>query len=55
MIATALLGAVTTSIFFRYRCLWTAGILHGWFATLFYFLVLGEDPVRALVGIPLGL
>lgn len=55
IVATTFLGGVTTAIFFRYRCIWTAGIFHGWFATLFYYLVMGEDAVRTLVGIPLGL
>jgi hypothetical protein len=49
MIATFFLGATTTLIFFRTRNLWTVGVLHGWFATLFYFLVMGHDPMAPLL------
>lgn len=47
--ATFFLGLVTTSVYFRTKNLWVPGILHGWFATLFYFLVMGEDPWAELV------
>jgi len=47
--ATFGLGLVTTSVFFRTRNLWPAGLLHGWFATMFYYLVMGIDPLRPLV------
>ena len=43
MIATFFLGAATTLIFFRTRNIWLIGALHGWFATLFYYLVMAED------------
>ena len=47
--ATFLLGLVTTSVYFRTKNVWVPGILHGWFATLVYYLVLGEDPWAELV------
>ncbi|MFO7780806.1 MAG: CPBP family intramembrane glutamic endopeptidase [Spirochaetia bacterium] len=47
--ATFLLGLVTTSVYFRTKNVWVPGVLHGWFATLMYFLVLGEDPWAELV------
>ena len=49
MIATFFLGATTTLIFFRTRNIWLIGVLHGWFATLFYFLVMGVDPIGPLL------
>lgn len=47
--ATFCLGAVTTLVFFRTRNVIVPGIVHGWFATLFYFLVMGEDPLAPLL------
>lgn len=47
--ATFLLGLVTTSVYFRTKNVFVPGILHGWFATLLYYLVLGEDPWAELV------
>jgi membrane protease YdiL (CAAX protease family) len=47
--ATFFLGLVTTSVYFRTKNLWVPGILHGWFATLFYFLVMGKDPWTELI------
>jgi membrane protease YdiL (CAAX protease family) len=47
--ATFLLGLVTTWVYFRTKNVWAPGILHGWFATLIYYLVLGEDPWAQLV------
>lgn len=49
MVATFFLGATTTLIFFRTRNLWIIGILHGWFASLLYFLVLRHDPLAPLL------
>lgn len=49
MIATFFLGTATTLIFFRTRNLWMIGLLHGWFASLFYFLVLRYDPLAPLL------
>ena len=49
MVVTFFLGAATTLIFFRTRNLWMIGILHGWFASLFYFLVLRHDPLAPLL------
>jgi membrane protease YdiL (CAAX protease family) len=49
VVATFFLGLVTTSVYFRTKNVWVPGILHGWFATLFYFLVMGEDPWAELV------
>ena len=49
MIATFFLGTATTLIFFRTRNIWVVGVLHGWFATLFYYLVLATDPLASLL------
>ncbi len=49
MIATFFLGAATTLIFFRTRNIWMIGVLHGWFASLFYFLVMGYDPLAPML------
>lgn len=49
MIATFFLGTATTLVFFRTRNLWMIGLLHGWFASLFYFLVLRHDPLAPLL------
>jgi hypothetical protein len=49
MIATFFLGAASTLIFFRTRNLWAIGILHGWFASLFYFLVMEKDPLQPML------
>jgi len=54
MIATFFLGATTTLIFFRTRNLWMIGVLHGWFASLFYFLVMGHDPLAPLLSAAFG-
>lgn len=54
MIATFFLGAATTLIFFRTRNLWMIGVLHGWFSTLFYFLVMGHDPLAPLLRVAFG-
>jgi hypothetical protein len=47
--ATFVMGLTTASIFFRTGTIWFAGPFHGWFATLFYYFVLGEDPWGRLV------
>jgi membrane protease YdiL (CAAX protease family) len=47
--ATFALGLVTTSVYFRTKNLWVPGILHGWFATVYYFFVMGRDPWAELV------
>jgi hypothetical protein len=52
--ATFYLGIVTTSVFFRSRNIWAAGIFHGWFATLFYYLVMGEDPLGGILHAAFG-
>jgi len=49
VVATFFLGLVTTAVYFRTRNLWVPGILHGWFATLVYFFVMGTDPWAQLV------
>ncbi|MFW5686246.1 MAG: type II CAAX prenyl endopeptidase Rce1 family protein [Spirochaetota bacterium] len=54
MTATFFLGAATTLIFFRTRNLWAVGVLHGWFASLFYFLVMGHDPLEPLLRAAFG-
>ena len=43
IIATFLLALVYTSIYLRYRNLWTLGILHGWLGSFFYYFILGKD------------
>lgn len=47
--ATFLLGLLTTSVYFRTKNLWVPGIVHGWFASVYYFMVMGEDPWAELV------
>ncbi|MBN2460664.1 MAG: CPBP family intramembrane metalloprotease [Candidatus Cloacimonetes bacterium] len=42
------LGCFTVSVFLKYRNIWTIGIFHGLFATVFYFFVLGIDPWQQL-------
>ncbi|MFW5742275.1 MAG: type II CAAX prenyl endopeptidase Rce1 family protein [Spirochaetota bacterium] len=54
MIATFFMGAATTLIFFRTRNLWPIGVLHGWFASLFYFLVMRHDPLMPLLEAAFG-
>jgi hypothetical protein len=54
MIATFFLGAATTLIFFRTRNMWLIGLLHGWFSSLFYFFVMGHDPLQPLLSIAFG-
>ncbi|TVQ23121.1 MAG: hypothetical protein EA382_10695 [Spirochaetaceae bacterium] len=54
MIATFFLGSATTLIFFRTRNIWMPGVLHGWFATLFYFLVMEVDPLEPLLAVAFG-
>lgn len=52
--ATFYLGIVTTSVFFRSRNLWAAGVFHGWYATLFYYLVMGQDPLGSILTAAFG-
>lgn len=52
--ATFYLGIVTTSVFFRSRNIWAAGLFHGWYATLFYHLVMGEDPLGSILAAAFG-
>ena len=54
VVATFALGLVTTQVYLRVGNLWVPGVFHGWFATLFYFLVLGEDPWAPLVQLAFG-
>ena len=54
MMATFVLGGVSTLIFFRTRNIWMVGVLHGWFASLFYFLVMGHDPLAPLLRAAFG-
>lgn len=54
MIATFFLGATTTLIFFRTRNMWMIGVLHGWFSSLFYFFVMGHDPLAPLLRVAFG-
>ncbi|TVQ36247.1 MAG: CPBP family intramembrane metalloprotease [Spirochaetaceae bacterium] len=54
VIVTFLMGLVTTSVFFRTRNILVPGVFHGWFATAFYFFVMGYDPWQPLVQAVLG-
>jgi membrane protease YdiL (CAAX protease family) len=51
MAATFAMGVVTTSIYLKTGTVWFAGLFHGWFATVFYYFVLGTDPWLRLVRI----
>ncbi len=46
--ATFVLGLVTTTTFFRTRSIWISGLFHGWYATVFYHFVMGENPLGIL-------
>ena len=35
--------------FFRTRNIWISGLFHGWYATVFYHFVMGEDPLGSLL------
>ncbi|HEX7251874.1 MAG TPA: CPBP family intramembrane glutamic endopeptidase [Thermoanaerobaculia bacterium] len=49
-VATALLGAVFTMIFVRWRNVWPLGVCHGWLGVFFYYWVLGRDPWLEILG-----
>jgi membrane protease YdiL (CAAX protease family) len=51
MAATFLMGIVTASVYLKSNNIWFAGLFHGWFATVFYYFVLGTDPWLRLVEI----
>ena len=53
--ATFVLGLITTTVFFRTRSLWVPGVFHGWYATIFYAFVLGEDPLGTFISRAIGL
>ncbi len=55
VVAAFFLGLVTTTVFFRTRSIWVPGFFHGWFATIFYVFVLGEDPLGSLLSVAFGL
>ena len=46
MIITFFMGCFTTAVFLKYRSIWAIGLFHGLFATVLYYFVLGEDPLR---------
>jgi uncharacterized protein len=48
-VSTALLGAVFTLIFVRWRNVWALGVCHGVLGVFFYFWVLGRDPWLEIV------
>ena len=54
MVATFFLGITTVLIFFRTRNLLAVGILHGWFASVFYFFGMGQDPLAPLLAATFG-
>jgi len=49
-VVAGLMGAITTSVYFRAGNLFALGLFHGWVASLAYFFVLGIDPLAALLG-----
>jgi hypothetical protein len=49
-VATAVLGAVFTLIFIRWRNVWPLGVCHGWLGVFFYYWVLGRDPWLEIIG-----
>ena len=49
VVATFFLGLITTTVFLKTRSIWVPGVFHGWFATVFYVFVLGEDPLGSLL------
>jgi hypothetical protein len=54
MVATFCLGIVSVLVFFKTRNLIAVGILHGWFASVFYFFAMGEDPLAPLITAAFG-
>ena len=48
--ATAVLGALFTAVFLRWKNVVPLGICHGWLGVLFYVWVLGRDPWLEIVG-----
>ena len=54
MVATFFLGVTTVLIFFRTRNLLAIGLLHGWFASVFYFFGMGVDPMAPLLAAAFG-
>lgn len=54
VVATFFLGLITTTVFFRTRNLWLPGVYHGWYATVFYVFVMGEDPLGYLLSAAFG-
>lgn len=47
--STAILGAIFTVIFLRWRNVWALGVCHGWLGVIFYFWVLQRDPWLEIV------
>jgi hypothetical protein len=49
VVASFVMAAITTTIYFYARNLWALGVFHGWVATCVYFFALGEDPWHTVV------
>ena len=54
MVAVFFLELSTVLIFFRTRNLLAIGLLHGWFASVFYFFGMGVDPLAPLLRATFG-
>jgi CAAX prenyl protease-like protein len=51
-LATALMGGLFTVVFIRWRNVWALGVCHGLLGVVFYFWVLGTDPLEKVVPRP---
>jgi hypothetical protein len=48
MMATFFMGLCFTPVYLKHRCIYPLGLYHGWLGALFYWWVLGRDPLRNL-------
>ena len=51
MVATFGLGLVFAPLWLRWRNLWPLALYHGWLGTILYYQVIGEDPLRRVLGL----
>lgn len=49
VIVAFLLGMVTIKAYLRYGNIWTIGLVHGWFATFFYYIAWARDPLQEII------
>jgi len=49
MLATFLMAIVYTILYLKEKNIWVLGIYHGSLGALFYFLVLGKDPILEII------